>query len=125
LELIQLRPNTDTTKWTIKLKDKTIKLKLSPCKCGVEAAWVYEVPARSMLPDFLKNMPIEMVNGDQMVERTLAEWHFHPRWWEKHILRHKLKPQLAKWIRITHKKLSEVEAVERNVDQLKEFVEIL
>ena len=125
MELVQLRPNTDTTKWTIKLKDKTIRLKLSPCKCGVEAAWVYEVPARSMLPDFLKNMPIEIANGDDMVERTVAEWHFHPKWWQKHILRHTLKGQLTKWIKDSHRKLSEVSAIDENVNQLKDFVETL
>jgi hypothetical protein len=127
MELIQLRPEVPTdTKWTINLKGRQLKLKLEPCRCGVEAKWVYEVDAREMLPPELRGMMDQMqMVGPKKVERTVAEWHFEPKWWEKHLLRHTLEGQLKKWIRKTYKDLDSLRESENIVDAVKQFVETI
>lgn len=110
------------SKWDVTLKGRTIKLKIDPCNCGVKASWVYEVPIQVMLPPELKSIVGDRLKGES-VQKVFAEWHFHPKWWERYILMHKLKPQLKKFIKEVHKDLMEIKNSEDSMDDLKKFTE--
>lgn len=111
-----------TAKWNVKVRGQAIRLVLQPCHCGIEAKYVYDVPVTTLMPEALRRMaPPEM--DKQTMEHTYAEWHFHPTWWQKHILRHKLKPQLLKWLREVHGTLIKIKASEEGLGDLWEMLE--
>ena len=110
-----------TTKWNVTIKGRNIRLVLAPCHCGIEAKYVYDIPVTSLMPEGLRQLaPPEA--QEKTVEHTFAEWHFHPKWWQKYILRHKLKPQLLKWIREVHGTLIKIKASEEGLGDLWEML---
>jgi hypothetical protein len=102
-------------------RGKTIKLLLEPCDCGVKARWVIEMPFKSTLPEFLQNI-IPDQEGKKTIFHTLDEWHFHPTWFQKYILRQKLEKELKKWVNKTKKRFESITSSEKNIKQLMDLI---
>jgi hypothetical protein len=112
-----------TSKWDVKLKDHTIKLKIDPCGCGVHARWVVTRPAASRLPREIQVLMGPQLEG-KMIEETLEEFHWEPKWTDR-ILFRSMKNELQKWIHKHHKDFLEIPKKEAEAQELRNLVETL
>lgn len=124
-EETKLRPveqlHKTKSKYDVVYKGKVVRLLLDSCSCGVHAKWAIELKVEDCVPDFMVQMMPDS-DKNKTIEKVLEEWHFHPKWWEKHLLRHTMEGQLKKWVKKTHKHFVELSKSEGNLARLQEML---
>jgi len=118
-----------SSKYDVVLKGQVVRLKLDPCRCGVHAMWVIDVPLHVMMPAELRGI---MPETDKKVTKVIDDWHYHPRsvesryewqkkfwlFWETKVLKQTLEKELKKWIDETRGNLLGIQKSEDNMDKL-------
>lgn len=117
------------TKYDTIINGKMVRLKLSPCTCGIHASWVSEEKLIDSLPPHIKTLlgkPGIVFDGpdpEQKIERVMMEFHYEPRWWWR-IIGRTQERELRKWIQKSHKKLIKLKDAEDAVSRFQKEIEV-